>query len=169
MLQNFVSKTNLAPRQIGLVFDVDRSCQTLRWDRNAYWTSYPEDHIGRPQGTALAFPLGKNKPDNNRQKPEHSWAYDYHIMGCNDFRATRRNIYQAELRAEEGHGLKIQSDGNQHIRAFIDGGKSHLLVANYDTGGADIFLASHYKNERIKIEPGSVVQGSVVLQLKDQN
>lgn len=166
---DYVCKMELEPRQIGLVFDLDESLQTLQWDRKAYWTNYPEDHIGRPQGKAQAFPMGKNKAVNHRQKPGHAWAYDYHPMGCNDFRATRRNIYHAELCSLKGHGLKVLSDGSQHTRAFIDGGKSHLLIACYDTGGADIFLASHYENERLKIEPGSRVKGSVIVQLTEKN
>jgi len=132
---DFVSKSELNPRQISLIFDLDLSCQTLQWDRQAFWTSYPKDHIGRPQGIAHAFPQGRNEPENYRQKPEHSWAYDYHEMGNNDF------------------------------RAFINNGMSHLLVANYDTGGADIFLATHYENERIKIKTGTKIKGKVTIGL----
>jgi hypothetical protein len=46
------------PRQIGVVFRLPRECDTLTWHRNAKWSAYPDDHIGRAQGTATAFVKG---------------------------------------------------------------------------------------------------------------
>ena len=164
---NFKSKIELEPRQMGLVLDLNEKCQTLEWNRKAQWTDYPDNHIGRPLGIANAFPLSNNKSDSFRKEPGHAWAYDYHPFGCNDFRATRRNIYQVKLHAEEGYGIEIDSDGSQHSRAFIDGGKSHLLIAGYDTGGADIFLSAHYEKDRIKIKPGMDLTGGLIMRLID--
>ena len=49
------NKGRCDPRQIGLVFTLPGDCQTLSWRRKAYWTGYPDDHIGRPRGSAAAF------------------------------------------------------------------------------------------------------------------
>jgi hypothetical protein len=89
-------------------------------------------------------------------------------MGCNDFRATRKSIYFARLMNKNGLGLEVDSNGRQHTRAWIDADLCHLLIADYDTGGADIFLARHYEKERIKILPGSEIKGKVYLKLIDQ-
>ena len=46
------------PRQIGVVFALPAGCNSLSWRRKAFWNRYPDDHIGRPQGTAAAFENG---------------------------------------------------------------------------------------------------------------
>ena len=41
-------------REIGLELPLDAACQTLTWRRQSEWDVYPDDQIGRPQGTAKA-------------------------------------------------------------------------------------------------------------------
>ncbi len=164
---DFESKSEVQPRQIGIVMDLGEEFQTLEWERQSLWSYYPDDHIGRTRGVAVAFPDGAGEIKDFRQEPKKAWAYDYHPMGCNDFRATRKSIFYAKLSDKDGQGMRVNSDGNQHIRAWIADGMSRLLIANYDTGGADVFLARHYDWERKKIMPGMEIVGKVNLQLTD--
>ena len=39
-------------RELGLQFELPLAFQILEWDRRAEFTDYPDDHIGRPRGTA---------------------------------------------------------------------------------------------------------------------
>ena len=39
-------------RETGIVFTVPRQCELLEWDRQAEFSVYPPDHIGRPHGQA---------------------------------------------------------------------------------------------------------------------
>src|SRR5207253_7736633 len=39
-------------QEFGLAFDAPPSADHFSWDRKAFWTWYPSDHIGRPRGTA---------------------------------------------------------------------------------------------------------------------
>lgn len=161
----FESLIDVDPRQIGLVFDLEKQYDQLNWKRKGYWTAYPHNHIGRPEGSARAFPGERKAVTDFRVKPDRDWTYDDHPMGCNDFRATRRNILHALLISDDNTGLKVRSDGSQHVRAFMSDDKSHILIADFDTGGADIFLAGHYGKERMKMEPGSKVSGTVRLRM----
>ena len=43
-------------REIGLDFELPLSFDKLSWDRNAEYSYYPADHIGRPLGEAVAHP-----------------------------------------------------------------------------------------------------------------
>ena len=47
---------DLWAREIGLEFELPLDFDKLSWDRNAEYSYYPDDHIGRPQGEAVAHP-----------------------------------------------------------------------------------------------------------------
>lgn len=158
-----VSKTDIDPRQIGLVFGLPREYELLSWDRIAQWSVYPDDHIGRPSGWAKPFPDGKNNLFKFGIKPEWPWSSDQTPMGSNDFRATREKIKWAELANGSSQGIRIESDGNHAIRAWVGNDKIHLLVASFFTGGGDMFFASHHQKERKPLKKGDSFKGSVLL------
>ena len=51
----FEFQAEVNPREIGIVFDIARECDTLSWKRKGLWTAYRQDHIGRTRGVARAF------------------------------------------------------------------------------------------------------------------
>ncbi len=130
-------------REIGLRFSVPRDCDTLDWDRRAEWNVYPADHIGRPRGTARAFPKFTNVVP-----PTCPWSADVSPLGSNDFRSTKRNINWAAIHYADGPGVIVESNGRQHVRAIAEsdrisvhvndwyGGTNNRIewTANYDTG-----------------------------------
>lgn len=119
-------------REIGLTFEVPLSCDTLTWDRDAEWSYYPPDEIGRPSGTAAAHVRSKqSKPFCNRP-----FSQDDHAWGCNDFRSTKRNIYWASLTDRAGAGIRVISNGKQHVRATVGPRSIALHVLDYYGGSA---------------------------------
>ena len=158
----------IAPRQIGLVFDMPKEIDTLAWRRNAQWSYYPEDHIGRPEGRAKAFPGTPICKETSfyREQPHWPWSQDCNPLGSADFRSTKVNIYEASLTGSPGTslagvGLHVLSDGSQHVRAWIEDQTSHLLVANHNCEGclAKYFVERMFPNPSFK--PGDSVTGAV--------
>jgi hypothetical protein len=152
---------DLWAREIGLEFDVPLSFDKLSWDRNAEYSYYPEDHIGRPQGEAVAHPtVAQTIPAGDRP-----YGLDDHTWGCNDFRSTKRHIYTASLTNNEGQGVQVFSDGSQHVRATVGVHDISLKVLDY-YGGAP--LTSNgiwpYGPGRL-IKTGDVLKGAVRLKL----
>jgi len=134
----YTAAEKIAARQIGMVFYAARSCDTLTWKRKAQWSVYPEDHVGRPEGTAKALPdpalvskAGSWMEVAYRLKPTWPWFMDANALGTRDFRATRRNILSASLNDSAGNGITVLSNGTQHTRSFLDGNRIGLLVACY--------------------------------------
>jgi hypothetical protein len=134
----YTAAEKIAARQIGMVFYVPSASDTLAWKRKTQWSVYPEDHVGRPEGTAKALPdpalvakAGSWMETAYREKPTWPWFMDANLLGTRDFRATRRNILRAALKDTAGNGITVLSDGAQHTRSFLDGDRIGLLVACY--------------------------------------
>ena len=152
-------------RQMGIVFDLPKSFDTLSWQRNALWTVYPEDHIGRPTGQAGAFRDAKWPTIKPHTKPPWPWYLDSNALGTNDFRSTKRNIIWASLKNNDGYGIFIRSNNKQSTRSYLEGDRIRLLVASHSTGGRDGLSFGHLANEQKTLEKGSVLQGTVLLEL----
>ena len=52
------SGTDVRAREVGLQFGVPLWCDKLQWRRQGEWTVYPEEHIGRNVGIAMAHAPG---------------------------------------------------------------------------------------------------------------
>ncbi len=179
----FTCLRKIKPRQTGIVFDLPKTFDTLTWRRNAQWSVYPEDHVGRPIGEAHAFgpaattvrrgwhvperSEGRDSSGNHAlrcsgraTKPSWSWAMDFNALGTNDFRATRENIVSASLRNSDGYALKVLSDGSQSTRAYVEGNRIRLLVAGFNTGGGG-WYGELLAPPRKTLRPGSVVEDTV--------
>ena len=83
--------------EAGIAFDLSPEVDRLSWKRNGLWSVYPENHIGRNEGTALRNPspgktllwlvsdtvtrlFGSNDPGGR---------------GTNDFRSSKEYIFKA--------------------------------------------------------------------------
>lgn len=167
---HYQAKVEMNPRQWGIVLTAPSQADHLRWYRKGLWSWYPDNHIGRIHGEAI--PLGEQAflAESFGQQPRSDWRYDANGLGTNDFRATRENIYWASLTTGQGQGVAVLSDGNQAFRAFVNPNKRiSFLIAQYSTGGGDLFFSGHYAGERQKIDKGAILTGEVKLQLVKAN
>ena len=110
--------------EVGLTFLVSPSLDRLSWKREGLWSIYPEDHIGRINGTAIKVRPGS--PLEYRDEPKWPWYHDmkdFHQYGIyhdgysmtHDFRGSKEYIYNAELYREGSGGhLGVNSDGKTH-------------------------------------------------------
>ena len=160
---DFKSRVAENPRQWGMVFFTPKNFDTLVWNRQAQWTVYPANHIGRPAGTAHAYVATVSQPYAT-QKPKSEWSLDATILGGNDFTSTKRGILQAALGSSH-ESLAIVADGQQSVRAFVAGKQSGLLVAGFHTGGGDGFFGTHFATERRPLKVGTPLVDTIDLQL----
>lgn len=165
---NFRINQPVSPRQTGLVFSLPQSFNTLSWERNGYWSVYPENHIGRLKGVAKSLDskieaCGLAGPDKH---PANDWYKDQTTAGSNDFRSTKENIKQASLTNNNNNGIQIQSDGNQHVRSWVDNENTYLLVADYNNAGQERFLISHAELAYKPLKEGDFIYGKITLQIK---
>jgi len=107
--------------EVGVSYVLSDNIDRFTWDRDSLYSVYPDDHIGRPKGTAYRY-RGYGK-EIYRVKPEWGWAYDEADFvfyggkdkgghGTNDFRSTRENIwYASAMLAQSNYGVRAESDG----------------------------------------------------------
>jgi hypothetical protein len=162
---DFVSKQIISPRQAGMVFILPRDCDTLTWRRDAEWTVYPADHIGRPAGQARANPNDAEHIVHLAGAPDHSWSEDATALGTADFRSSKSRVYSASLRSAEGYGVALSSDGSQTARAFVNGGNICWLVAAINAGGGEGFFAPHHAADRHPLSKESKITDAIRFQL----
>lgn len=165
----FTSRVTVNPRQVGMVFSLPGRFAELAWKRRGQWSVYPDDHIGRTEGRAAAFPQGTRVgPLGPSARPSWPWALDTNDLGSNDFRSTKENILWASLNAPEGDRFAVVSDGHQHVRAWMDGDRVRMLVAYHNTPGAEGFFRSHASFDDRPLKPGSPIADRIQLRLEVQ-
>jgi hypothetical protein len=148
-------------REIGLDFEVPLSFDKLSWDRNAEFSYYPDDHIGRPVGETVAHPnVLQTVPPTNRP-----FGLDEHIWGCNDFRSTKRHIYTASLTDQDGLGIKVFSDGSQHVRATVGAHAICFKVLDFYGGTGLTYHGGWHFGPGHLVKTGEVLKGTVRLKL----
>lgn len=136
-------------RQIGIGFHLPSIYNTLYWKRKSLWNAYPDDHIGRTEGTAKAFyPETLSDYIRQRKIPVHGFNKDGNEYGSNDFRSTKQNIITARLISEAGDTVTIESNGLQHFRAWVLPDAVSFLVANYSDAGNEFYL--NYDSNRTR-------------------
>ena len=119
----------------GYALQVAEPVDTLVWERDAQWSVYPDDHIGRrdPAGhrrtaslhysaarEALGPPADESiRGDMDRVKP-WPWSQDL-VRGnvTNDFRSTKQRFTVGGLVTGDGDGVgvRLSGDGTSHLQA----------------------------------------------------
>lgn len=148
------------PRQIGVVFYLPKSAfKELTWARRGYWTSYPDDHIGRLSGSALIDPA--------KVEGLKPWPLEGNSMGSNDFRSTKNDCLRMSLKSKTRE-VWFMGDKPQAMRAWIEGDRIAVLVTSFSTGGSDGFFATHYAADRKPLKAGEEIKGTVTIGLSDK-
>jgi beta-galactosidase len=157
-------------REIGLLFDAPATANILHWKHKTQWSYYPDGHIGRPQGSAPAFRDASAWPKAIwGETPPWPWELDATAEGTNDFRSSKFNILWASLTNAQDQGLRVDSDGRQTVRAWVDRDRVRLLVSDFANGGSEVFLRdTHWTREQKTLHKGDVISGTVRLSVNGE-
>ncbi len=122
-------------QEAGLKFITGESFGEVAWDRNAYFTAYPESHMGKSNGVV---DLNHKPAMDYRQSIDHDWEMDtrgYYYFGLekvlpltNIARSLKENIYSFSLQTNTGSKIKVLSGGTQACRYDIIEGQNTLII-----------------------------------------
>jgi hypothetical protein len=96
-------------------------------------------------------------------KPNYPWRHDTNELGTNDFRSTKENVISAYLSDPKTEGLVLQSNGTQHVRCWVQGDVTRMLISEYNNPGSERFYRSHAAVEDKPLKAGGKISGSIRL------
>jgi hypothetical protein len=121
-------------QEAGIRFITGDHFEQLTWDRASYFSAYPPDDPGRPEGMV---DLGKIPAMNYRQEPGHDWemdAYGFYYFGLekklpytNVVRSLKEHIYSFTLESTNSK-LEVSSYGTQACRFDKINGVNTLII-----------------------------------------
>lgn len=152
------------PRQYGMMMQLPTTFDELSWKRKGDFSIYPAKDIGRTEGTAMLSAKHLCEAEQWDVVPKHDWKDDANDLGSNDFRSTKKNIYNAELSDKENNGVEIISDGAQSSRSWLQDEHIQFLVADYNNNGSEPFYTSPFTKGRIKIKD-KMLKGKCVFRI----
>lgn len=115
---------------LGIAVPLTADIDTIQWKRKALWTTYPKNHIGRPEGIATKQRLHADVVPG--EKISWPFAEDSHNFYFSqgqrynapvDFLATKRNIEHFSATAgRDGAGLAVvkNDDAPTHCQTAVD-------------------------------------------------
>ena len=123
-------------QELGIYFEAMDSFAELTWDRKSYFTAYPEEDLGMPEGKV---DLTRLYPMTYREKPEHEWIHDangFYYFGTetqlaytNMARSMKENIHFFSLATVDGEGISVHGPGTQACR-FDRIDDNNILIIN---------------------------------------
>ncbi|MBN2175472.1 MAG: beta-galactosidase [Bacteroidales bacterium] len=154
-------------QEAGIKFIAGESFDKLTWDRNSYFTAYPQLHLGIPTGE---IDLNVNPIMNYRKNPQHEWEMDtkgFYYFGpheklpySNIARSLKENIYFYSLKSGSNEIIKIFSDGTQACRFDkVDG--INTLIINNEWDYTSLLWGNYMK----RIKSGKVLNGKAILKV----
>jgi hypothetical protein len=129
--------------RVGIAYLLPNSVSTLAWDRQALWSVYPDNHIGRPKGVA---PRTATHAARLRYREEPSWPWqldmsDPFLFGkdssplsaTNDFRSLKQNVWSASCILADGKTrARVEASGEVAVCASpLADQRIHLSIFNF--------------------------------------
>jgi beta-galactosidase len=136
-------------QELGWAFTMPHQCDQFSWKRQALWSVYPEDHIGRPQGTAT--------PDS-----ANVHILDWARPDAFDFNSTKYDCDWASLADTQHRGLRVEfaPDQRHQCRAgFADHG-AYTLVVNKQTSPPQDISSNEVPDLYLSLSAGDQVEGA---------
>ena len=164
----------------GVALTLPADFDTLRWNRQGEWKSYPADHIGRPVGEAprmgnvdtLDARLAARPDAPRRYNDRKTWPWSQDLLGegdaasTRDFRSTKFQVKHAALVAESGAGLLIDGGGSLHAHAFPNAdGTITFQASTHHNGGTEFHLVKSVRKDVMIVQKGDRVRGWATFRL----
>lgn len=140
-------------QELGWTFEMPKQYDRFSWKREAPWSVYPDDHIGRPTGTAT--PDSVIASVTNITRPD---AFD--------FNSTKYNCDWATLTNGENKGLRVEfaSDQRHHVKAGIGKNDAYELIVNRQCSPPRDISSPCVPDLYLELKPGDHVEGKFYIE-----
>lgn len=136
-------------QELGWTFEMPHQYDRFSWSRRAHWSVYPEDHIGRPMGTAT--PDSADVPLMIVTRPD-----------AHDFDSTKYDCDWVSLTDADGRGLRVVFDPGQRHQCKggfgLDG--AYRLVVNRQCSPPRDISSSVVPDMYLELDKDGSIEGS---------
>ncbi|XVV12603.1 glycoside hydrolase family 2 TIM barrel-domain containing protein [Actinoplanes sp. CA-131856] len=169
--------TQVQAYEAGVAFDLAPEAESVTWDRDGYFSYYPNDQYGLNSGTA------SKEVDYQRQwgvRPSMPWKFDdkdfYNFgdedkggRGTNDFRGSKTNVHYAQVDFTDTDAVvNVEGNGNDSVRAAVNADRTVRLNVNSGWG----FPANSSLNQTpyvLKTDTDGRFSSTVAIRLSSQD
>jgi len=156
-------------RELGIKFSFDNIFDTLSWEKDSYWSSYPSGHISSPEGKV---PLFTRHLNTYRKTPEKEWQYDnssFYYNGTQNetpdqltfiARATKENVRKYNLHIKGSGNIVVNGNAREGCRIDKNGNNINLYINNL-LDYPDLYWGNYQRN----IKPGEKYTGTTHIQI----
>ena len=170
---------NVSDYEIGVAYDLSQNTDSISWVRDGYLNYYPEDQLGRLEGTAVkenedgwVREWGVKPPEDKAWKDDDKDFYNFGRddqggRGTTDFRASKTGIYYAEMGLDNSNALlSIYGNGEGSVRSSINDDQTVRIHIN-NLWGYPVNGMSGISEKKVVAEPG--YSNKILMQLSDIN
>jgi hypothetical protein len=126
-------------RELGIKYMFENVFDTLSWNRDTYWSFYPEDHLSAAGGKVQLYTDNLNR---YREAPAKEWQFDtksFYYNGTDDetpdqltniSRATKENIFEYKLCLIGDGEISVAGSGSESCRIDKQSDNIWLYISN---------------------------------------
>ncbi|MBE9511765.1 MAG: beta-galactosidase [Bacteroidetes bacterium] len=142
-------------REMGIKFELEDVLDSLSWERDAYWSYYPANHLSALKGTAALYP---KEQKTFRKEPAKEWIYDsksFYYEGIenelpgkqlsNIAKSTKENIKEYKLYKSGLEVISVPGISKISCRIAKEDDKI-LLFVNNETDYIDLSWGNFQQN-----------------------
>lgn len=165
---SFEKSTKKELFELGIMYQLSASFDKLNWNRESYWSAYPERDLGRPSGEE---PLRNLIYEKYREAPKKDWTHDvcnfyykgidypkykYHLP--NIVTALKENIYDYTLtNTSSGNSVSVVSDASVACRVEQKKPEQLNLIINSLWDYPDLLWGNYMKIIQVPEKYGNEV------------
>ena len=121
--------------EVGIKFRTGDQFDHLHWDKKAYWSSYPEGHLGNSKGSIALFSSDKPVWAQRPTQPWNKDVWDFYLMGW--------PVPEGKLLTYEGSAAK------QALRTYtLDDKEANLALTVYGDGETTTARYGQFKDNQ---------------------
>ncbi|MEM9835789.1 MAG: glycoside hydrolase family 2 TIM barrel-domain containing protein [Bacteroidota bacterium] len=145
-------------REIGIKFMLADAFDAISWQRETFWSCYPEDHLSAEQGRAELY---TSAPKSYGDKPEKEWNKDnksFYYSGTDDevsrqqlthiARSTKEKVYRYGLQKGQNDWLNVLGEGQLNCRLIKIEEELQLAISN-EIDYPDMAWGNYQRNIRL--------------------
>jgi hypothetical protein len=126
-------------REIGVSYTLEDDFEGISWERDGYWSDYPDNHLSALNGKTGLYPKTlktyRVKPEKTWNEDSKSFYYDgtdqeYSLSLTNTAKATKENIHRYSMLKNDIESVTVLGNGELSCRLAKENKSLEIYILN---------------------------------------